>query len=77
MAYYLLTDSRALRGDGGRDRERENPFFPLIFPSFFFLREFFSRAVLSERLEQTKALKIAISKSFETKMAPHESAVLA
>ena len=37
-------------GGGGRDREFSPP-FPLWSPLVFFLREFFSRALLSERLE--------------------------
>ena len=38
------------RGEGSR--ESSLPLFPSSLPSFFFLCEFFSRAVLSERLEQ-------------------------
>ena len=36
---------------GGGD-EVPSPFPPLVSPPFFFLCEFFSRALLSERLEQ-------------------------
>ena len=36
-------------GGGGRERENASPPFP---PLVFFLRELFSRALLSERLEQ-------------------------
>ena len=39
--------------EGGGMRPRE-PFPPLVCPRFFFLPEFFSRALLSERLEQAK-----------------------
>ena len=39
------------RGEGGR--EFSPPFPPLVSPRFI-LREFFSRALLSERLEQGK-----------------------
>ena len=41
------------RGDEG-GREFSTPFPPLVSPRFFFVREFFSRALLSERLEQAK-----------------------
>ena len=49
------------RGGGGKlgaESERTSPFPPLVCPRFFFLREFFSRALLSERLEQAKHLAI-------------------
>ena len=42
-------------GGGARARERDrvlSPLLPLVSPRFCFLREFFSRALLSERLEQ-------------------------
>ena len=44
-------------GGGGENRGENrgaiSPFPPLVFPRFFFfLREFFSRALLAERLEQ-------------------------
>ena len=40
------------RGGRWRERERSLPLSPSSRPSFFFLCEFFSRALLSERLEQ-------------------------
>ena len=43
-------------GVGGRARERRYLQSPSSLPSFFFLREFYSRAVLSERLEQATTL---------------------
>ena len=61
---FRRSDTRAQRSVGselnctagkreGGSRERvPSPFSPLVCPRFFFLREFFSRAVLSERLEQ-------------------------
>ena len=59
---FRRSDTRAQRSVGsklnckrenGRGEERvPSPFPPLVCPRFFFLREFFSRAVLSERLEQ-------------------------
>ena len=36
-----------------------SPFPPLVSPRFFFLREFFSRALLSERLEQANQQPMA------------------
>ena len=48
-------------GAGGGGRERENAFsppFPLQSPLVFFLCEFLSRAVLSERLEQVNTLTL-------------------
>ena len=33
-----------------------SPFLPLVSPRFFFIPEFFSRALLSERLEQATSV---------------------
>ena len=45
-------------GGGARERENASPPSPSSLPSFFSLREFFSLALLSERLEQaTKVTK--------------------
>ena len=50
-------------GGGGGGLERENvlcPFPPLASTRFFFLREFFSRALLSERLGQARRPQVPI-----------------
>ena len=59
---FRRSDTRAQRslasklnctaGKRGGEERVPSPFPPLVCPRFFFLREFFSRAVLSERLEQ-------------------------
>ena len=38
-----------------------SPFLPLVSPGFFFLCEFFSRALLSERLEQATTQPFLLS----------------
>ena len=45
------------RGRGGGEQETSLPLSPSSLPSFLFLREFFSRALLSERLEQAKEVR--------------------
>ena len=44
-------------GRGGGAQETSLPLFPSSLPSFLFLREFFSCAPLSERLEQAKEVR--------------------
>ena len=49
------------RGGGGLERENVlSPFPPLVSTRFFFLREFFSGALLSERLEQARRPQVPI-----------------
>ena len=52
----MYTGKTGEGGGGGGGRRGESPFPPLVSPRFFFLREFFSRALLSECLEQVSTL---------------------
>ena len=50
---YTGKTGKGVTGRGGGESERSSlPLSPSSLPWFFFFREFFSRALLSERLEQ-------------------------
>ena len=66
--------SKVVHRENGGERGGErtlSPFHPLFIPRFFILREFFSRAILFERLEQANLVPRSHS-VFDTEKWPWE-----